>query len=132
MSNLASILILQHNAIKFITPLSTFDSILPNMQIYKDEHYSYIAYKEEKIPFLTYYKNESTEDKYALIALLRIRTDQEIRKIALGISAVPIFAEIDCNHIVWKTESELLVTMIVNEQPPVLANLLDIKLLKTL
>jgi hypothetical protein len=81
---------------------------------------------------LTYYKNESTEDKYALIALLRIRTDQEIRKIALGISAVPIFAEIDCNHIVWKAESELLVTMIVNEQPPVLANLLDIKLLKTL
>ena len=132
MSNLASILILQHNAIKFITPLSTFDSILPNMQIYKDENYSYIAYKEEKIPFLTYYKNESTEDKYALIALLRIRTVQEIRKIALGISAVPIFAEIDCNHIVWKAESELLVTMIVNEQPPVLANLLDIKLLKTL
>ncbi|MCS5707424.1 hypothetical protein CC99x_000755 [Candidatus Berkiella cookevillensis] len=132
MNNLARILIFQHNTIKFITPLSTFDSILPNMQIRKDEHRFYIVHKEEKIPFLTYYKNESIEDKYALIVLLRMRVDQEIRKIALGIDAVPIFAEIDCNHIVWKTESELLVTIIVNDQPPVLANLLDIKLLKGL
>lgn len=132
MNNLASILILSHNTMKFITPLSTFDSILPNVQIHKDAHHYYILHKGEKVPFLTYFKNESVEDKCSLIVLLRVKEDQNIRKIALGINAVPIFAEIDCNHIVWKTESELLVTIIVNDQPPVLANLLDIKLLKTL
>lgn len=132
MSNVASILILQHNAIKFITPLSTFDSILPRMQVQTEGEHAFIMHKEEKIPFLSYYKIDTVEDKYTLTALLKIRVEQEIKKIALGINAVPIFAEVHCNDIAWDTEGDLTVKMIVNEQKPLSASLLDIKLLKGL
>lgn len=116
-------MLFQHQHEWYISPLNTFEKLIPFSQPKTDKNILFIRDQDRSIPWVELKRCNIPSPTYSLILLINVKIKGEHETLAIGTDSPPKIIDINENNVRWLNDEQLLVYV---QQPESLtAKILD-------